>query len=533
MQEKLFYLKSEIYLEPLCNGWYAWPYLMQPATYARNMVHTHKRLMTSFVKNYKLHQLAKNNPAMVGGNFVDCSAEQVAEIRSMITSIENDHKELISLSEGISELEVMLTNHDREKTVESLYAAIPDVLKGYVELFVDQDHNPSYRLIESLLYESKYYKPELQSVMFGSTDKVEKRPFVFSTPRLADDHHLHVNMSFNDESLKKLLKARTSPISQQEIDAIFEGKILKGGLKVEELFTTSEPKLSYKCPDYNVRVQYTGHAGFMVETGGITIMIDPVIAVRDQKINEDLIDYSELPPVIDYVLLTHAHQDHMNIETLLQIRDRVDKVIVPKNNGGSLFDPSMKLILQQLEFDVFEIEDMERVVLPDNKGIIRAIPFLGEHGDLNIRSKTAWFIEASGKKFYFGADSSNLEPEMYRHIQKITGNLDLLAIGMECVGAPYTWMYGGLVTQFVSQNVKDERRLNGSDFEKAKNMAEIFSPNEMVIYALGMEKAYGYFMGLDYSDDSEQIVQSQKMLEYATEQGIPISRAFCRKEINL
>jgi L-ascorbate metabolism protein UlaG (beta-lactamase superfamily) len=497
------------------------------------MVNTHKRLMVSFVKNYKLHMLAKNNADMVGGDFVDCTKEQLKEIRSLVSDIDDKHEDLVTLSDAIATLESLLIEHNKQTSIEDLYCKIPDILKGYVELYVDQSHNASYRLIESLLYESEYYKENMQSVLFGSMDKTRIRPFVFSTPRLADENHLHVKLTFNDPKLKALLASRYNPISEKEIEDIFENKDISGGLRIDELFTTEKPLNSYKKPNTTVRIQYTGHAGFLVETKSASIMIDPVIAANNRDIDEDLISYTELPPHINYVLLTHSHQDHTNIETLLQLRERIGTILVPKNNGGTLFDPSLKLMLQKLEFNVVEVEDMEKVSLPNGEGHIRAIPFLGEHGDLNIRSKTAWFIDAAEKRCYFGADSSNLEPKMYQHIKSITGNVDVMAIGMECVGAPYTWLYGGLTTQFIPQEVKESRRLNGSDFQKAKMMSDTFSPKEIIVYALGMEKAYSYFMGVDYSDDSEQIIQSQKMVDYGNQNNITTERAFCRKLIEL
>ena len=46
--------------------------------------------------------------------------------------------------------------------------------------------------------------------------------------------------------------------------------------------------------------------------------------------------YADLPETIDYVLITHNHQDHCMFETLLQLRHRIKNIIVPKNNGGGL-----------------------------------------------------------------------------------------------------------------------------------------------------------------------------------------------------
>ena len=160
---------------------------------------------------------------------------------------------------------------------------------------------------------------------------------------------------------------------------------------------------------------------------------------------------------------------------------------------------------------MIETEDMEEFAIPGGK--LTSLPFLGEHGDLNIRSKAAWFIELLGKKFFLGADSSNLDPNMYRHIHKAVGDIDLLLIGMECVGAPYTWMYGAMCTKKISKKIKDSRRLNGCDSNLAFGMTKIFNPGEVFVYALGLEPWYGYMMGIEYDDDSTQIVESNKMVE--------------------
>ena len=44
-------------------------------------------------------------------------------------------------------------------------------------------------------------------------------------------------------------------------------------------------------------------------------------------------------------------------------------------------------------------------------------------------------------------------------------------------------------------------------------MCQIFNPKEVYIYALGLEPWFGYFMGIEYADDSEQIIESNKMVD--------------------
>lgn len=524
-----FYLKEDVYIEPLFNQWYAWPYLIAPATAARHLTNTHRRIMKSYVKNHELHRLAKDYSALTGGEFVDCTEDQLQDIKRLIEEIREKCGDLVSLSSDIKKLNELVSDHVTGESIDYLYEQVPEGLKGYVELFMGLDHHPSYRFIEALMYKSRYYKPELQSMSIGMISKVGDRPFVFSTPRLPDENHLHINAEFNDAFWDTLCRSREIPLDAREMDALFSDKTLGGGLKVEDLFTDTPSRHTYQPVERGVRLTYTGHAGFLVESPEVSILIDPVIASRSESYADDVISFSDLPPRIDYVCLTHNHQDHINIETLLQLRYKIDTILVPKNNGGSLADPSMKLILKNLNFNVQEVEDLDDIALPG--GCITAIPFLGEHGDLNIRSKSAWLVELDGKKCFFGADSANPDINLYRNMKDLLTDVDVFAIGMECVGAPYTWLYGALNTKIVPQPIRESRRLNGSDSVQAIDLINLLTPKQVFIYALGMEPWYKYFMGLDYSDDSEQIQESQKMLDACAGLELPAERLYGRKVI--
>lgn len=525
------YLREDVYFEPLINQWFAWPYLIPPVTGARHMVNTHRRIMTSFVNNYKLHIMAVNEPGMAGAEFLNCSEEQVSDIRNLIEVIDTRHADMVELSSAVKELDDLLRAHSSGETIETLYDKVPAPLKGYVEIYMDMYHNASYRLLEGLLYHSRYYKQELQSVSFGMLSRVDERPFVLSTPRLPDANHLQFGANFNEPTLDAIFRSREQSVSLVEVDKLFAQMPLAGGLQYQDMFTPEPPSRRYEPVESGIRLQYIGHAGFLLETPDLAILVDPVIPSRGDKNPEQVLSFSELPPKIDYICLTHNHQDHVNFETLLQLRYKTDTILVPKNNGGTLSDPSIRLMLRQFNFNVVELDDLDEIAVPG--GRIVSLPFLGEHGDLNVRSKTAWLMELHGKKIFFGADSSNLDPHMYRHIHSIVGDVDILAIGMECVGAPYTWLYGALTTKLVSKKIRDSRRLNGADFEQAAHMVETFNPQRVCIYALGLEPWFNYFMGIEYSDDSKQIVESQKLIDLCDRKGIPASRMFGRQRFDL
>lgn len=524
-----WYLRPDAYFEPLFNHWYAWPYLMQPATAARHTVHTHRRIMKSFVNNFQMHILANKERDLSGGDYLDCQEDQVAAIRALVAELETRCADLVGLSAAIDELEELLRGHTSGESIEPLYERVPAPLRGYVELFMDGEHHASYRLIEALLYRSEYYRRDLQTLGFGLLKRVSGRPFVFSTPRLADANHVQLALDFCHPKVDRLFAAREHGISDAELDALITNSPASGGLAMAELFTREAPERRHVAVERGVRVTYTGHAGFMLETPEVSILVDPVIPSRGAGDGDQMVSFSELPARIDYLCLTHSHQDHVNLETLLQLRYKTGTVIVPKSNGGGLFDPSIRQMLLALDFEVLEADDLDQFTVPG--GRIVAMPFLGEHGDLHIRSKAAWYIELLGRTFFFGADSANIEPRMYERLCAGFKDFDILAVGMECVGAPYTWLYGALTTRPVAKNIKASRRLNGSDFARALPMAQMFAPRRVFVYALGAEPCYKYITGIDYHDDSRQIVESGKMIDACKAMGIEAECMFGKKTI--
>jgi len=240
--------------------------------------------------------------------------------------------------------------------------------------------------------------------------------------------------------------------------------------------------------------------------------------------------YEDLPDSIDYVLLTHSHQDHVSFETLLQIRSKIKNIVVPKNITGSLQDPSMKLMLQHCGFrNVIEIGDMESIDIGPAE--IVGLPFWGEHAELDLKSKIAYLLRVAGRSFMFAADSCNLEPKLYEHIHKHVGNIDALFLGMECDGAPLTWVYGPLMAQRPERGMDESRRLNGSNYEQAMDVALQFNCREVYVYAMGQEPWLTHVMSLKYTSLSKPIVESDRLIEECRRRGIRSERLFGRNEI--
>ncbi len=297
-------------------------------------------------------------------------------------------------------------------------------------------------------------------------------------------------------------------------------------------FTKKPPKKYLKYSGDDIRIRYFGHACILIETKYLSILCDPLLSYQHNNSEIYRYTYSDLPDKIDYVLITHNHQDHCVFETLLQLRNKIKTLIIPRSNNGNLVDPSLKLILQNIGFNnVTEIDEMESIKFPE--GCIVGLPFFGEHGDLNIRTKTAYLINIKGKSILCAADSNNIEPQLYERIYEIIRDIDVIFLGMECDGAPLSWLYGSLLTKPLARKIDQTRRLDGSDCEKGIKLISQFNPKEVYVYAMGQEPWLTHLTSVQYNEKSRPIIESNKLIEECRKKNITAERLFGYKEIFL
>jgi L-ascorbate metabolism protein UlaG (beta-lactamase superfamily) len=526
MNNSRYFLKPNVMIEPLFNQWYAWPLLIAPHTAAMNIAYLHLNIMKSYVSAPQIHANAVKNPALLGGPFIDYEGGRVNDIKALITKTTKEQAHLIEFANSVKKLDQMLKSHNKGYSLEPLYPNVPENLRGYVELVYDLNNNPSIRYLEGLLYKSKYYDPSLQSISISLIEE-DGRAFALSTPRLPDDKKLHWQIPFVDERIDYLFALRNEAQSYSDIV-----ERLRLDPKEEEYFKTflteEVPPTPTRYDGPGVRLRYYGHACVLLETSDVSIITDPAISYLYHN-GIDRYTFMDLPPKIDYVLITHSHQDHVMFESLLQLRHKIGHVVVPRSRGGSMEDPSLKLILNNAGFrNVIEIDEMDQVEIPG--GSITGLPFLGEHCDLNIGSKMAHLIKLKEKSFLFAADSNNIEPVLYKHLYDALGDVNVLFLGMECDGAPMSWLYGPLLLTTLDRGMDQSRRFSGSNYEKGLAMVDQFNCSEVFVYAMGQEPWLTYALSIKYTEKSNPIIDSNKLVETCRSRGITSERLFGKKE---
>ncbi len=71
----------------------------------------------------------------------------------------------------------------------------------------------------------------------------------------------------------------------------------------------------------DVGVTFIGHSSFLIQIGGLNLLVDPVFAswlVVLHRVRRPGVAIRHLPP-IDAVLLSHAHMDHLNLPSLRRV----------------------------------------------------------------------------------------------------------------------------------------------------------------------------------------------------------------------
>ncbi|MEL6940561.1 MAG: MBL fold metallo-hydrolase, partial [Cyanobacteria bacterium J06598_1] len=529
LKDFIGYLKPDVIVEPLINQWYAWSYLIPPATASRYLTQSQIQVMQSFVDAPEVHETTLRDPAMMGGPFIQHPASRVGEVRSLLEKTKEEQSQFLGLSHAITHLRTQLANHPPGQSLEPLYDQIPEALKGYVELVYDANNSASIRFIEGLLYRSEYYSTASQSIALRIAD-CDERAFVMSTPRLPDDSSLFLSIPFADPRLDQLFQMRHTAGSVSAIATLFNIPEQKLSF-FYSLFTAESPQKPSPYQGDGIRVRYFGHACVLIETAEISILCDPLVSY-EHPTGMARYSYIDLPETIDYALITHNHQDHVMFETLLQLRHKIKHVVVPSSQKGSLLDPSLKLALQKIGFSqTLTLDELDSIPLPD--GSITSIPVLGEHGDLNITTKNAYWITLKGRSILCAADSNNLDPNLYAHIHHLLGDLDLLFLGMECEGAPYTWAYGPLLPNSVPHAQAQSRRLDGSNAERALALVNQLNPQQVYIYAMGQEPWLTYITSIDYAPDAPPILESNQLIEACLQEERECGRLLGQHQINL
>ena len=502
------FLKPGIKMELLLDRWLAWPHLVPPVQYAMNVAFRYVPAMQSFVSNPKIHVAASGDPALYGGPFIDLPESAVDEVARLLAETKARSADLIRFAHDFKAFDQRLQETGTGYSLDALHENLPPTLAGLTELVYDQNNQPTVRIIEELVSYAGLTNTASQEILLTGIADAERK-FFMNTPRIAGPGNFFSRVPFASPMLDRLSSMRTCPAPFGELAALFDASALADD-RFRAMFSVEPPQRN--MPRYTgdgVRVRHFGHACVLIQSRETSILVDPMFT-WDAASDDGRFTYIDLPDRIDYLVISHCHQDHFSPEALVQLRHKVGKVIVPRNRTGSIADPSMALALRSLGYtDIETLGALDSV--PVAGGEIVSLPFTGEHGDLDIYSKQTLFIRLEDKRFFFLVDSDAINPALYRLVREVAGRPDALFVGMECNGAPLSWLYGPLMTKPLSRRDDESRRLSASNAARAWQLVKDLSCRRAFIYAMGQEPWLRYVMGANYAPDS---VQAQQIKEF-------------------
>lgn len=227
-------------------------------------------------------------------------------------------------------------------------------------------------------------------------------------------------------------------------------------------------KKEHVKPDYPLPVQkqdlhsldrtedmlvWFGHSSYFIQADGVRFLVDPVLTsvfpasfmFKPFK-GTDVYTPEDIPDV-DYLIITHDHWDHLDYETVKQIKNRVGKVICGLGIGAHLeyWGYDVKRIL--------ELDWEEGVSLADGFTVycLPARHFSGRTFTPNITLWASYMIETPTQRIFVAGDGGY--DSHFAEIGKRFAPIDLAV--MENGQYNKDWRYIHLLPEELPEAIKD------------------------------------------------------------------------------
>lgn len=220
--------------------------------------------------------------------------------------------------------------------------------------------------------------------------------------------------SKNYDPVKKQFKNRLPDLIDKMMDRNFSFKgiwTFFTGVendKPKERLPEVKPNLDdFLALSEDVKVIWFGHSTFLLNMEGKIVLVDPVfskaaspVSLFVNRFQEPVLSLEELPE-IDYILISHDHYDHLDMESIKFFKDKKNKFITPLGVGTHIagwgIDESR--IIERDWWQSIDFDGVKFIATP-------AQHFSGR--GLFDRNKTlwaSWVIQSENNNIYFSGDS--------------------------------------------------------------------------------------------------------------------------------
>ena len=182
-----------------------------------------------------------------------------------------------------------------------------------------------------------------------------------------------------------------------------DNKVPEGKLPQIEL-----PKSYFDNEPQQPRITWFGHSTMFIEMEGMNIFIDPMLGdvpaphplLGNPRFNKELPISIDNLPEIDLVLISHDHYDHLDYESIQQLKDKVKLFYVPLGIKAHLTEWGVSEDKIK-EFDWWENSSLNGIEFVSTP----ARHFSGRGFSRNNTLWTSWVIKSSTSSIFFSGDS--------------------------------------------------------------------------------------------------------------------------------
>ncbi|MBB6176433.1 L-ascorbate metabolism protein UlaG (beta-lactamase superfamily) [Anoxybacillus tengchongensis] len=146
---------------------------------------------------------------------------------------------------------------------------------------------------------------------------------------------------------------------------------------------------------------WVGHATFIIQINGLTIVTDPVWAKRlgtVRRLTDPALSIDDIPPV-DIVLISHSHYDHLHFSSIKQLKGN-PLILVPSGLRSSFLKRGFERVVECCWWETVVEQNVSFTFVPAQHWSKRTL------FDTNTSHWGGWVIETKDKPtFYFAGDS--------------------------------------------------------------------------------------------------------------------------------